>query len=367
MSSSSSERVTAPFRQDIRFAQTDDGLRIAYALSGQGYPLVRAATWMSNVELDWRTQTFGPLFRELSARYKLHRYNPRGYGLSEGDEAEISLETLLADLQAVIAHAGLDRFALWGAAAAGSITAIAYAARHPERVSHLILTAPVSRGRLHAQATAEDKERFLAFVKLIELGWGERNPAFRQLLTTQMFPRADANQAKELDELYRVSTSPRHAARMAMATGQADVAPLLTKIACPALILHCRGAGMLPIQEARLIASSIGGARFVPMDSDNYLPLRHEPAFAQMIREFEGFLPSLEEAAPKEAHFAALTLREREVLALLARGLTNMDIAARLQISEKTVRNTVSHIFDKLHVESRGQAIVLAREGGLAG
>ena len=357
----------APFRQEIRFAQTQDHLRIAYAVSGQGYPLVRAATWMSNVEFDWRTETFGPLFRELSARYKLYRYNARGYGLSEGEGAEMSLDTLLADLEAVIAAAGLERFALWGAAAAGSITAIAYVARHPERVSHLVLTAPVSRGRLHASATSEQKERFLAFVKLIELGWGDNNPAFRQLLTTQMFPRAEPGQTKELDELYRVSTSPRHAARMAMATGQADVSALLPRIACPALILHCRGAAMLPIEEARLIASSIPGARFVPLDSDNYLPLVHEPAFTQMIQEFEAFLPRSRDTAPEDKALAELTRREREVLELVARGLDNGDIATRLEMSEKTVRNTVSHIFDKLAVNSRAQAIVLAREAGFGG
>jgi pimeloyl-ACP methyl ester carboxylesterase len=212
-----------PFRQDIRFARTRDDFRIAYASSGQGYPLVRAGTWMSNVEFDWRMAVFAPLFRELSARYRLYRYNPRGYGLSEGDGAEITVDTLVTDLEAVVDGAGLDRFALWGGAAAGSLASIAYAARHPERVSHLVLSAPVARGRLSAHATAEEKDRFLAFVKLIELGWGEENPAFRQILNTQMFPRATPGQMEELNELFRITTSPGHAARMAMATGRADV------------------------------------------------------------------------------------------------------------------------------------------------
>ena len=354
-----------PFRQEIRFARTTDHLRIAYAISGQGYPLVRAGTWMSNVELDWRMAVFGPLFRELAARYRFYRYNPRGYGLSEGDDAEISVDTLVTDLEAVVDDAGLERFALWGGAAAGSLASIAYAARHPQRVTHLVLSAPISRGRLHAKSTPEEKDRFLAFVKLIELGWGEHNPAFRQILNTQMFPRATLAQMNELNELFRISTSPRHASRMALATGRGDVSALLPRIVCPTLVLHCRRSVLAPIEEARLIASSIPGARFVPLESDSYIPLEGEPAFARVIDEFDGFLPRRRDAFPKEAALAKLSRREREVLDLVARGLDNSDIATRLAVAEKTVRNTVSHIFDKLSVTSRAQAIVLARQAGL--
>jgi pimeloyl-ACP methyl ester carboxylesterase/DNA-binding CsgD family transcriptional regulator len=354
-----------PFRQDVRFARTTDPLRIAYAISGHGYPLVRAGTWMSNIEFDWRMAVFGPLFRELSARYRLYRYNPRGYGLSEGDDAEITVDTLVADLEAVVDDAGLEKFALWGGAAAGSVASIAYAARHPERVTHLVLSAPIARGRLHANSKPEDKERFLAFVKLIELGWGEDNPAFRQILNTQMFPRATPAQMNELNELFRVSVSPRHAARMAMATGRADVSSSLACIVCPTLIMHCRGSVLLPVEEVRLIASSIPHARFVLLESDNYIPLEGEPAFARLVAEFDAFLPGLKEVSAKDAALGELTRREREVLDLVARGLDNNDIATRLAVAEKTVRNTVSHIFDKLSVSSRAQAIVLARQAGL--
>ncbi len=355
-----------PFRQDIRFARTADELRIAYAVSGQGYPLVRAATWMSNVEFDWRTAILGPLFRELSAHYRLYRYNPRGYGLSEGSGAEISLDTMVTDLEAITNDAKLGRFALWGATASGSVTAIAYAARHPDRVSHLVLSGPIARGSLRRpNSTPEEREGFLAFVKLAELGWGEDNPAFRQLSTTRMFPQATPAQVAELNELLRLSAAPRHAARMVMATGQADVSALLPRIACPALILHCRGALLMPIEEARLIASSLSGARFVSLESNNQIPLPGEPAFAQLIDEFRAFLPREREHSPGEGALAALTRREREVLELLARGLDNGDIAAQLEVSEKTVRNTVSHIFDKLAVRSRAQAVVFARRAGL--
>jgi len=354
---------TPPFRQDICFAREPDGPRIAYAVTGRGYPLVRAGTWMSSLELDWRTAILGPLFRELSARYALYRYDPRGYGLSEDHGGEVSVESMVADLEAVVAGANLRRFALWGGTSAGSVTAIAFAARHPEQVSHLVLTGPVARGRL--RRTNAEREAFLAFVKLVELGWGDDNPAFRQLQTTQMFPRATPVQVAELNELYRLAASPLQTARMVMATGEADVSALLPQIACPTLVLHCRSALLMPIEEARLIASSVPNARFVSLDSENYLPIEGEPAFGQLIQEFHAFLP-LEHARSRfEAALAALTRREREVLELLAGGLDNSSIAAQLALSEKTVRNTVSHIFDKVDVRTRAEAIVLARKAGL--
>ena len=341
-------------------------MRIAYAVSGQGYPLVRAGTWTSSVERDWRTSILGTLFRELGAHYRLHRYDPRGYGLSEGGDAEISIDALVADLEAVVDDAKLDRFALWGSSSSSSPTAIAYAARHSERVSHLVLSAPIARGVLRRPgAKPEERERFLASLKFVEHGWGEDNPAFRQVQSTQMFPGATPAQIAELNELYRLSAMPRHAARMVKATGEADVSALLPRVACPALLLHCREALLIPVEEVRLVASSIPGARFVPLDTCNYIPLQGEPAFEKMMEEIRAFLPRGRQDAPGHEALAGLTRREREVLELLARGLDNGSIAAQLEVSEKTVRNTVSHIFDKLAVRSRAQAVVFARKAGL--
>ena len=337
-------------------------MKIAYAVAGKGYPLVRAGTWTSNIEVDWRMSVFRPLFRELSARYRLYRYDPRGFGLSEGRDGDVSVDTLVADLESVVDDAQLERFALWGGAAAASATSIAYAARHPERVSHLVLTAPVARGRLHATSTPEEKERFLALVKLIELGWGQHNQAYRQIINTRMFPNATAEQLNELSELFRATTSPAHAARMAMATGTADVSDLLARIACPALIVHFRQSDLVPVDEARLIASTMPHARFVPLDSTNYSPLEGEPAFARLLAELEAFLPK-SNASPAAAA-VQLTKREREVLDLVARGLDNGEIAARLKVSVKTVRNTVSNVFEKLAVNSRAKAIVAAQRMG---
>lgn len=338
-------------------------MRIAYAISGQGYPLVRVATWTSSLEHDWRASIHRRLFAELGAHHKFCRYDPRGYGLSEGGDGEISLETLVADLEAVVDDAKLDRLALWGSSSASSPTAIAYAARHPGRVSHLVLTAPIARGILRRpHPDPDERERFLALLKLVEHGWGEDSPAFRQVQSTQMYPGATPGQLAEMNELFRVSAPPRHAVRMIRATGELDVSALLPSVACPTLLLHCRGAPLLPIEEVRLVASSIPGARLVPLDTNNYHALEGEPAFERMLEEIRAFLPH---GRPGDRALAGLTRREREVLEQLACGLSNGDIAAKLGVSEKTVRNTVSHIFDKLAVESRAQAVVAARKAGL--
>jgi pimeloyl-ACP methyl ester carboxylesterase/DNA-binding CsgD family transcriptional regulator len=346
----------------VHFAQTRDGLKIAYAVSGKGYPLVRAGTWTSNIELDRRMSVFQPLFRELAARYRLYRYDPRGFGLSQGRDGDVNLETLVADLESVANDARLERFALWGGAAAATAASIAYAARHADRVSHLVLSTPVARGRLHATARPDERERFLAMVKLIELGWGQQNAAYRDIINTRMFPNATAEQLRELSELFRVTTSPEHAARMAMATGSVDVSNLLPRLRCPTLIVHFRQSDLVPLEEARFVASSVAHARFVPLDSPNYSPLEGEPAFAGFLAELEAFLPRA--PVSPAAGAAQLTPREREVLDLVARGMANADIAARLKMSVKTVRNTVSNIFDKLDVNSRSKAIVAAQRLG---
>ena len=354
----------ASFRQELRFARTSDGLRIAYAVSGRGYPLVRCTHWLTSIEYDWKTPVFGPWLREIGARWHLYRYNGRGYGLSEGEGTPLSIETFVTDLEAVIEAAKLDRFALWGPSA-GALPAMVYAARHPERVSHLVLTAAFARGVLRRNPTPADTERFLATAKLIELGWGQNHPGFLQMMTSQFFPDATLEQMRSFNELQRLTASPAQAARLIMAIGDVDVSPVLGDVRAPTLVMHCRGDVRVPPEEARLIAASIANARLVLLDSQNHHPLPGEPAFEEMLRELEAFLPLAQRTELATTAFAALTPREREILELVARGMDNTQIAAWYELSEKTVRNNVSRIFDKLGVEHRGQAIVLARQAGL--
>ena len=350
------------FAQDIRFTHSADGTRLAYAANGKGFPLVRAAHWLTNIERDWRTPVWRPWFDALGARYHFHRYDSRGCGLSDREATQASLDVLVADLEAVVDAAKLDRFALLGISQGGAVS-MAYAVRHPDRVSHLVLLGAFARGPLRRNPTPEELESIQAQMKLMEVGWGQDNPAFLQLFTNQIFPNATPEQVQSFNELQRMSCTPRHAAELVSSFSDIDASPYLASITCPTLVLHTRGDICAPFEEGLFIASSIKGARLVPLETRSHVPTPGEPSFQRVIEEIEAFIGVPAEA---QAAFPELTAREREILEHIARGLDNAQIAAHLALSEKTVKNHITSIFDKVGVENRAQAIVQAREAGLA-
>ncbi|MBC5767714.1 alpha/beta fold hydrolase [Ramlibacter albus] len=346
------------FRQQIRFATASDGVKIAYATSGDGPPLVRAGHWMTHLEWDWRTPVWGPWIERLSARHRLVRYDSRGCGLSDGEVEGVGLDALVADLEAAVDAAGLEQFALLGVSQGGAV-AIAYAARHPQRVSRLVLLDAFARGALVRRPG--DEELLDAMARLVLAGWGQDNAAFRQMFTSQFFPRATPAQAEAFNDLQRVSCTPAHAHRLMRSFARLDASALLPAVRCPTLVLHCRGDVRVPFEEGRFVASGIADASFQPLESANHVPLQGESAFDEAVQRIEEFLGV---AAAGGGAFAALSPREREVVELLARGLDNAQIGAHLGLAEKTVRNNVSLLFDKLGAENRAQAIVRAREAG---
>lgn len=351
--------------QQIRFCTTPGGVRIAYAKVGKGPPLVKTAHWLSHIELDWDSPVWRPMLTELSRDHTFVRYDGRGCGLSDWSVTDFSFDACLADLEAVVDAAALHRFALLGMSQ-GAPLAIAYAVRHPDRVSQLILCGGFTRGRLK-RGSREDIEEAKTQIKLIELGWGRENPAFRQLFTTQFLPEGTLEQLRWFNELQRISTSPANAARIVDVINRIDVRELATRIAVPTLVLHVRGDARVPFEEGRLLASLIPDARFVPLSGNNHVLLDGEPAWSQFLAEVRAFLGVGDEtpANPRMAQpFADLTEREAELLALLAQGLDNAEIARSLRISAKTVRNHITSIFDKLQVPDRSHAIVKAREAG---
>jgi pimeloyl-ACP methyl ester carboxylesterase/DNA-binding CsgD family transcriptional regulator len=350
----------ATLKQHIRFCISADDVRIAYATSGHGPPLVKAANWLSHLELDVSSPVWSHLLRELSRYHTLVRYDERGCGLSDRD-ADFSFEAWVHDLEIVVAAAGLDRFPLLGISQGASI-AVAYAVLHPERVSRLIIHGGYARGRLKRNPTPEQIEEAEMMNKLVALGWGQHNPAFRQFFTTQYIPGGTAEQHRWFNELERISTSPRNAERFMRIFNEIDVVDLLPKVSCPTLVMHSRGDVRVPFDEGRLMASLIPGARFVSLDSDNHLVLEDEPAWRRAMAEVAAFLPP--PAATGDPAFASLTPRERDLVLLIAQGRDNAQIAAHLGLSEKTVRNHITSIFSKLEVENRSQAIVMARKAG---
>jgi pimeloyl-ACP methyl ester carboxylesterase/DNA-binding CsgD family transcriptional regulator len=345
--------------QQIRFCTSADGVRIAYAISGSGPPLVKVGTWMTHVELDWESSVWRPWLRELSRDHTLFRYDARGCGLSDREVPELSFEAWVRDLEAVVDAAGIERFPLLALSQGGAI-AIAYAARHPERVSHLVLHGVFYRGRLRRDPSPQEREDTEAQIKLAEIGWGRDDPAYRQFFTTQFIPDSTLEQQRWWNELQRATISPVYAARFMRVVSEMDVTELARLVRCPTLVTHSKWDMRIPFEEGRRLASLIPGARFVPVESRNHVLLEHEPAWGQWLALLRDFLP----ATPGGAPFSGLTPREAELVELIAQGLDNAQIAARLELSDKTVRNHITSIFAKLGVENRSRAIVLAREAG---
>jgi pimeloyl-ACP methyl ester carboxylesterase/DNA-binding CsgD family transcriptional regulator len=354
-------------KQAIRFCHAADGVRIAYATIGEGPPLVKTANYLTHLKYDWE----GPVWRHwlegLAQYHTLVRYDERGCGLSDWDVTEFSMEAWVRDLEAVVDASGLERFPLLGISQGASVS-VAYAVKHPERVSHLILFGGYARGRFQRDLTSEETLQAETMINVIRVGWGKDNPAFRQLFTTMLMPEGSEEQKAWLNELARVSVTPENAAAMERAFYQIDVTELASQVTAPTLVLHSRGDGGIPFEEGRLLAALIPGARFVPLDSNNHILVEDEPAWSRFldeVHEFLGVTESQVEIGDPQELFPELTPREFEVLELLAQGARNYEIAEELVITPKTVRNYVSRIYSKLDTDSRAQAIVLAREAGL--
>lgn len=348
-------------RQKLRFCTSSDGVRLAYATVGGGPPLVKASNWLTHLEYDWQSPIWRHWVEGLSRDHTYLRYDARGCGLSDRSPKEFSFEAWVQDLEAVVDAAQIERFALLGISQGGAI-ATAYAVRHPERVSHLVLYGAFPRGRLMRGALAV--EEALVYYKLAELGWGTNNETFRKVFAASFLPDGSTDLIHAFDELQRVSATAADAVRFLKVADQVDVQQIASRVSCPTLVLHARDDQRVPFEEGRLFATLIPGARFVPLQSRNHILLAGEPAWKEFGEELGAFLPT---SARASAAFAELTARESELLEFLARGLDNHQIAAHLELSEKTVRNMVSSILVKMEVESRSQAIVRAREAGFGG
>jgi pimeloyl-ACP methyl ester carboxylesterase/DNA-binding CsgD family transcriptional regulator len=349
-----------PLQQRLHHCTSADGVRLAYATSGQGPPLVKASNWISHLEFDLTSPVWSHMVEALSRDHLLVRYDQRASGMSQWSVQRLDFDAWVGDLEAVVDAAGLDRFALVGISQGASIAAT-YAARHPQRVTRLVVYGAYARGRLRRSPTPAQREEAELMLKLTELGWGKKDPTYRQFFATQFVPDGTVEQHDWFNELARISTSPENAVRMMRVSNDIDVTDVLPQVRCPVLVMHATRDARVPFDEGRLFASALPDARFVPLESGNHLLLRDEPAWQRWVDELRAFLP----AAPQvPADFAALTPRELQLLELVAQGRDNEEIAAALGLSAKTVRNHVTRIYAKLDVEGRAQAIVRARDAG---
>lgn len=274
--------------QEIRFCAAPDGVQIAYASVGEGPPLVKTANWLNHLEYDWQSPVWRHFLRALAKDHRLVRYDARGNGLSDWNVEDISFEAFVGDLEAVVDAAGLTRFPLIGVSQ-GCAVSVAYAVRHPERVTHLVLYGGFTRGFLK-RGNAEVAEKEMALLTLMRHGWGQENPAFRQIFTSQFIPDGTPEQVKWFNDLQRMTTSPENAARIRRANAEIDITDLAPRVTVPTLVLHCRDEVVQPFEEGRRMAAMIPGARFVALEGRNHLILENEPAWSRFQAEVLQFL-----------------------------------------------------------------------------
>jgi pimeloyl-ACP methyl ester carboxylesterase/DNA-binding CsgD family transcriptional regulator len=351
-------------RPAIRFCRSRDGVRIAFATAGSGPPLVQTPTWLTHLELDWSSVVWGSWLEELTRDRTLVRYDLRGCGLSDRSVNPLRLDRWVDDLEAVAGALGLERFPLLGLCQGATIAA-AFAARHPDRVTRLVLYGGYVQGAFVRDPGSEVAREATMLGHLIETGWGRPTPAFREIFACMLMPDAPPNVARALAETERECADPVMAARLWTAFHRVDVKESAGRIRAPTIVLHARGDGMVPFAEGRRLATLIPGARFIPLESNNHILQAGEGAWIRFWQEVHEFLAcDAVPSASAERAFPDLTSREREVLDKIARGLSNASIAETLAITPKTVRNHVTNIFGKLAVSHRSEAIVLAREAG---
>jgi len=345
--------------QRIHYVRTADEVQLAWAEAGAGRVMIKAANWLTHLEFEWESPVWRHWIRFFTDHFRYIRYDERGCGMTDRNVGDLSLERWVGDVEDVVAAADLrEPFTMLGISQGGAIC-VAYAVKHPERVAKLVLYGGYARGPFRRG----DRERagfYQAMIDLIRLEWGSDNPTFRQVFTSRFAPEGTEEQIGWYNDLCRKTLTPEIAAKLLESRAMIDVTDLLAEVRVPTLVLHAQGDCVVPITEGHILAAGIPGAQFVELDSKNHVLLEHEPAWKRFCDEVLDFTGLKGSRNGEDAAFASLSQREREVLTLMMEGLRNAQIAERLSISEKTVRNHVSNLFDKLGVWTRAQAIVFA-------
>lgn len=351
-------KASDALRQDISFVTSRDGTRIARASMGRGPTIVRAAHWLTHISRDLESPVWRHWLADLSSRGQLVRYDLRGCGLSSRDVPDISFEAWLADLEAVTATLEAP-FTLLGMSQ-GAALSIAYAVKHPERVKRLVLIGGYAKGLLRRDQDDRTQIEAATLTNLMRLGWGQDDTAFNQVFTNLFIPDGTQEQHDWWRSLERETASAEVAAKTMDVLHGIDVSDIAAGLTVPTLVLHARGDRRIPFEQGRALAMTIPGAEFVPLNSNNHVLLETEPAWADLCTALGSFLGDSRALPGADL---GLTAAEREVLGLVAKGLSNPDIAARLGKSEKTVRNQVSSLLEKTGLKTRAELIVRTLSG----
>jgi pimeloyl-ACP methyl ester carboxylesterase/DNA-binding CsgD family transcriptional regulator len=353
--------------QEIRFCYGPDGVRLAWARHGSGPPLIVVSCWLSHLQHDWRSPVWRHFVRDLGGFATVIRYDERGFGMSDWNVSDFSLEARHADLEAIVDAAGYERFAVLGMSG-GSAVALAYAARHPERVTRLVLNGTVCGipPSFDGDGRAEEE----TFRSMIRVGWAKEDPLFRRVFTRIFIPGASEEQMRWFDDLQRTSTSTENSLASRIARQAVDIAGEIPRIAAPTLILQSRGDHSTTFDNAVEVASLIPDARLVELESDNHILLADEPAWATFVAEVRAFLEPDRRTPPPPGSpsVEVLSPREVDVLREAAKGRTNEEIASALGLSPRTVERHLSNVYGKLGLTGRAAraaavAELLRREG----
>lgn len=346
--------------------RTADGVQLAWADAGTGPVVIKAANWLTHLEYEWESPVWRHWIRFFSDHFRFIRYDERGCGMTDRSVGDLSVERWVGDVEDIVAAANLtEPFTMLGISQ-GAAICVAYAVKHPERVSKLILYGGYARGPFR-RGDPDRASFYQAMIDLVRLEWGSDNPTYRQVFTSRFIPGGTEEQLGWFNDLCRRTLTAEVAAKLLESRAMIDVTDLLAEVRVPTLVLHARGEVVVPITEGQILAAGIPGAQFVELDSKNHILLEHEPAWQRFCDEVLEFSELKGSTVGEDSAFTALSPRERQVLLLITEGLGNAQIAERLSISEKTVRNHVSNLFDKLGVWTRAQAIVFALERGFRG
>ena len=351
--------------QRIRYLRTTDGVQLAWAEAGAGTGpvMIKAANWLTHLEFEWESPVWRHWLRFCSDHFRYIRYDERGCGMTDRNVGDLSLDRWVADVEDIVSAADIQEpFCLLGISQ-GAAICVAYAVKHPERVSKLVLYGGYARGPFQ-RGDPDGASFYKAMIDLVRLEWGSDNPTFRQVFTSRFIPGGTDEQLGWYNDLCRRSLTQEVAAKLLESRAMVDVTSLLGAVRAPTLVLHASGDAVVPITEGHILAAGIPQAQFIELDSKNRVLLENEPAWERFCYEVLKFIEVEGVAHGEDAAFGALSSREREVLTLMTEGLGNAQIGERLSISEKTVRNHVSNVFDKLGVWTRAQAIVFALERG---
>jgi len=334
--------------QDVRFCRAPDGVRIAYAVHGAGPALVVTTCWLSHLQHDWQSPVWRHFLRDLGEVATVIRYDERGHGLSDRDVEDFSLEARVGDLEAVVEHSGVDRFAVMAMSQGGPV-AIRYVAAHPDRVTRVIFYGSYAAAMPHP--SDEDLEMQEAIDRIIKVGWSRPTAEFRRVFTTLMIPGATEEQMTWLDELQRVAVTADTLFKARQQRVLADATDDLPRLTMPTLILHSVDDRMNDFELSRTLASYVPDARLVPLESSNHIVLDHEPAWGVFVDEVSRFMAADGPVSADPERL--LSPRELEVLRLAGDGLDNDAIASTLTLSVRTVERHLQNAYAKLDLTGR--------------